>query len=286
MFISAQITSPEVISSSGAYFSNTSGSMSWTLGETVTETFSNGSNILTQGFQQPVSVSITGIDLDLLVYLEGPFNGADMNTDLTGHPEPVEGFPLSQPYNTAPWNYNGTESVVTIPPDVVDWVLVELRDATDAASATPATIIATQAAFLLSDGSVVGLDGSSNLYFDASVFNNLFAVVWHRNHLGILSANALAQSGMGYTYDFSTGNSQAYGVDAQRWLGGGIYGMIGGDANADGDVNGDDKTEVWNFETGNTGYLGSDGNLDGQANNQDKNDIWHLNSGKESQIPD
>ena len=40
--------------------------------------------------------------------------------------------------------------------DIVDWMLVELRDANNAPSATPATIIAQQAAFVLKDGSVVG----------------------------------------------------------------------------------------------------------------------------------
>jgi hypothetical protein len=39
----------------------------------------------------------------------------------------------------------------------VDWVLVEFRDATAAASA----IIASKAAFLLSDGSITAMDGSS-----------------------------------------------------------------------------------------------------------------------------
>ena len=36
-------------------------------------------------------------------------------------------IPLSQPYNNSPWNYSGNESVTSIPPNIVDWVLVELR---------------------------------------------------------------------------------------------------------------------------------------------------------------
>ncbi len=46
------INAQEVISSSGDYFENATGSVSWTLGEAVTETFTDGTNILTQGFQQ------------------------------------------------------------------------------------------------------------------------------------------------------------------------------------------------------------------------------------------
>ncbi len=74
-----------------------------------------------------------------------------MNTHLTS----LTNFPLNQPYSVAPWNYPGTESVITIPADVVDWVIVELRDAPDAVSADPASYVAKQAAFVLDNGSVV-----------------------------------------------------------------------------------------------------------------------------------
>ncbi|NOZ36313.1 MAG: T9SS type A sorting domain-containing protein [Chlorobi bacterium] len=42
----------EIITSGGDFFKNSSISISWTLGETITETISDGTNILTQGFQQ------------------------------------------------------------------------------------------------------------------------------------------------------------------------------------------------------------------------------------------
>jgi len=42
----------EVISSGGNYDETSSGSLSWTIGETTTETVSDGTNTLTQGFQQ------------------------------------------------------------------------------------------------------------------------------------------------------------------------------------------------------------------------------------------
>ncbi len=71
--------------------------------------------------------SQTDYRIDLSVFLEGPFNGTDMNADLAGLPD----FPLAQPFNTAPWNYAGTESVLSVPnADVVDWVLVEMRGCT------------------------------------------------------------------------------------------------------------------------------------------------------------
>ena len=46
------IQAQEVVSSGGEYFENTNISISWTLGEPVTETISDENNILTQGFQQ------------------------------------------------------------------------------------------------------------------------------------------------------------------------------------------------------------------------------------------
>jgi hypothetical protein len=47
----------EVISSSGGFLSNSNGSISFTLGECVTNTYNSPNLILTQGFQQPFVIS-------------------------------------------------------------------------------------------------------------------------------------------------------------------------------------------------------------------------------------
>lgn len=283
ILINAQSVSPEVISSSGDYFVGANGSLSWTLGEIATETFISGNIILTQGFQQPITIAIAGIDLDVLVFLEGPFESTEMNTDLNMAGE----IPLSQPYNTLPWNYPGTESVGSIPnTDVVDWVLVELRDASDAASATGSTRIAQQAGFILKDGTVVGLDGSSNLQFGTSFSSGLFLIVWHRNHLGVLSASALTQTAGVYAYDFSTSLSQAHGGGAgYKLIGTSVYGMPGGDDNGDGDIDATDKA-AWTANAGTDGYQSADFNMDNQVNNPDKNDTWVENTSLNDQVPD
>jgi hypothetical protein len=220
-----------------------------------------------------------GRQLDLKVFLEGPFNGIDMNTDLD--------IPLSQPFSSAPWNYDGTESVDSIPADVVDWVLIELRDTTEANLATNETIIERHAAFVLNDGKIVDTAGGDTrpcVY--TAVTDNLFVVIYHRNHLPVMSANPLTESGGVYSYDFTTGNNQAYGTDAQKDLGNGIFGMFGGDAITDNTVNDSDKTSSWLLETGFSGYLSSDLNLDGQSNNSDKNEVWLENYGKISLVPE
>ena len=100
-----------------------------------------------------------------------------------------------------------------------------------------------------------------------------------------MSANALTETGGVYTYDFTTSGGQAYGTDAQKDLGSGVYGMIAGDANADGDVNTGDKT-IWTNQAGVSGYKTADMNMNTQVNNQDKNNKWLLNSGEECQVPE
>lgn len=232
------------------------------------------------GFLFP-EIILLDIKLDASLYLEGPFNGTTMNTDLyiQNH------IPLSQPYNTTPWNYTGAENVPAIPnAQVVDWVLVELRDAADASLATPANMIDQQAAFLLDDGSIVDLDGSSILSFEHLINHSLFIVIWHRNHLGVMSAVPLNKSNGIYSFDFTNALSQAHN-DGQKNLGGGYFGMTAGNSNSDGVIDQNDKI-IWSTEAGDNGYLSSDNNLNGQVNNQDKNDSWYPNNGGYSQIPD
>lgn len=218
--------------------------------------------------------------VNVKVVLEGPFNGTDMNTDI------IDALPLSQPYNTNPWNYSGSESVIAIPNEnIVDWVLVELRETDDlATTAVDSTIIATQAAFLLRDGSIVGLDGTSNLVFDIHVRNNLFVVIHHRNHLTVMSSISLVETNNVYNYDFTDALPKAYKV-GHKYLGNYIYGMRGGDGLPDGIINSNDKVDVWKIQSGEAGYKEGDFNLNKQVANPDKNQIWKPNLNSSSQIP-
>jgi len=59
LIVSSQTLSPTVISSSGGFTSNSSGMLSFTVAEmTMVQTFTQSSNILTQGFQQPEDMSV------------------------------------------------------------------------------------------------------------------------------------------------------------------------------------------------------------------------------------
>jgi hypothetical protein len=57
-----QSLKPEVIATAGSYFANANNSVSWTIGECIPETFSNGANKLTQGFQQGIYDIKTAVD--------------------------------------------------------------------------------------------------------------------------------------------------------------------------------------------------------------------------------
>jgi hypothetical protein len=166
-------------------------------------------------------------------FLQGPFSGGVMTIALNTN----NFIPLAQPYNAAPWNYTGTESVASIPTGVVDWVLVELRTGTAAS-----TTVQKRACFILNTGSIVDLDGTSPVEFDKTSGNSYYVVIRHRNHLAIMSANALTLSsslsgsyltGGSTEYDFSTAQTQAYtsGTNPMTVLIGGGFGMIAGDVN-------------------------------------------------------
>jgi len=64
--VSAQVKQ-EVIASAGGYDVNGSLSISWTLGETIIPTFTNGDLVLTHGFQQQLIITTVEENLEVLV---------------------------------------------------------------------------------------------------------------------------------------------------------------------------------------------------------------------------
>jgi hypothetical protein len=228
--------------------------------------------------------------LDLKAFAEGPFNGTDMNTDLN-----TQGFlPLSQPFNQPPWNYTGTESVSIIPnSDIVDWILIELRKTTgDSSTATEDTRFERMAAFLLKDGSLTDDDGITNPRFSIILDNpkgneKVQGVVYTPSHVGERTANemSLSKANSTFSYDFTTDANQVYGgASAHKEIAAGIWGMISGDGNHNGQVDNRDKNEVWQMQFGNTAYYFGDFNRDGTVNDIDKDNYWKPNAGRGSQI--
>jgi hypothetical protein len=213
-------------------------------------------------------------------FLRGAWNSGTglMNTTLN-----TAGIiPLSQPFNTAPFNYAGTESVAAIPANVVDWVLVEVRKPSTglAPDAGSSTITGRKALFLLNNGNIVDLDGVSSpnlpIYKQG---NGNYIAVRHRNHLGMLSNTADATS-TGIANDFSLlsnvyKSSSASSDPVVALTSSTNFGMWTGDvigSTGAGSVNSSDlnslKSAISNLLTG---YLRADVNLSNSINSADLN---------------
>src|ERR1017187_1182834 len=108
--VKAQSVSPWVIASTGGFFSNANFSVSSTFGEmNMVETFTNGNNFLTQGFQQPFSgnVGISKIIPDNGAYSIYP-NPSNGNFVLTYHYS-SGGNAIFQVFNMLGQKVNNTE---------------------------------------------------------------------------------------------------------------------------------------------------------------------------------
>ncbi len=244
-----------------------------------TNTCGNG----TTSANYPITVNlITFYNFSIKVFLEGPFNITTMGTTLNTN----NLIPHTQPYSASPWNYAGTESVATIPAGVVDWVLVELRNANSPANATPSTILSgwPKAMFLKQDGSIVNINGSQPSIGLPVISNNLYLVIRHRNHIAVMSATGMTLSGNTYSYDFSTALSQAFGAGAgYKEIETGVFGMVAGDADADGSVFASDFNS-WALDFGNTSiYFDADIDMDGNVFASDFNN-WAINFGTSNPV--
>jgi hypothetical protein len=160
---------------------------------------------------------------------------------------------------------------------VVDWVLVELRDASN-----PAALITTKAALLLRNGFVKDVDGTSDIQFTGLTQSSYFVAVRHRNHLGVMTVSPVVLSANTPLQDFTTMTTgQVNGTNARRAVGS-IFTLWAGNANGDtkvqaAGVNNDlsaitslvlnpaygNSTLVRNFKV--SGYRTSDVNMDGDT---------------------
>ena len=174
--------------------------------------------------------------LNLKVFLEGPFIDGKMNDIYSKNGL----LPAKDPYtNSAIASY--------IPPNIVDWILVEILSDTSKKSKLGSTV-----GFLRSDGKIVDVDGKNNL----KIFNInpgfYYVVIKHRNHLSIMSSIAIELSNNSPEYDFTNNINKAFGKNAMSNLGKGIFGMYSGDSDSNGIINIEDYKNVGNciFKSG------------------------------------
>ncbi len=141
-------------------------------------------------------------------------------------------IPNTSPYdattcNSSVFNTTGSDAIV-------DWILVQLRDANDNTS-----ILESQSALIQRDGDIVSIDGTSALSFSLASGNYHIALK-HHNHLGVMTLNAITLSTVVTTVDFTDANAPiTFGTEAQTTSGmpSSILAMWGGDANNDGRLN-------------------------------------------------
>ena len=187
------------------------------------------------------AVQGTGIEPILLsakIYLQGAFMNPDvddtnlMRDDLRD----ANYIPTTSPYadgltcNATVFNTGGTDGTGPISNDIVDWVWVELRDATDNTVITEA-----KSALLQRDGNIVAVDGVSDVPF-SQPNNNFYVVVKHRNHLGIMTANTIALSLTPVSVDFTNSTTPiTFGTNAQATVIGSpnIAALWAGNVNSD-----------------------------------------------------
>jgi hypothetical protein len=132
-------------------------------------------------------------------------------------------IPTTEPYSSAPYapsfsHVGGggevtTSSVLSASTGsnrIVDWVFVQIRSAIN-----PSVVLTTQSALLQADGDVVSAaDGVSPLSFANLNSDNYYISIKHRNHNGVMTANAMALSATPAICDFTSSSFSLYALAA------------------------------------------------------------------------
>ncbi len=202
------------------------------------------------------------------VFLQEAYAGASlMRTDLRD----ADLLPLLQPYSRPPWNYHGPERFLRLdlmPADVVDWVLLEVRDANNVD-----LVLETKAALLLNNGDIVSAVSPSTTgvpFFNITAGESYHLVIRHRNHIDLLGTYSIAFPNSS-TYNFSSPIIVEGGIAQLHNLGDGNYSMIAGDFTGDGVMTVTDFNLFLYESSTINAYSPADCNLDGHVTVNDFN---------------
>ena len=205
------------------------------------------------------------------VLIEGFYDASlgKMRTDLSKE----DLLPLSQPFSVAPIYYTGTESVDSMPINIVDWMFLELRDSADMDN-----IIHQQAVLLREDGAIVNLSGSDKIQFGGLPNSNYFIALFHQNHLPIISSHSHPINSDGVIYDFTTAVTTAMGIEQLKEHHS-KYVMYSGDFDSNGLINNTDYN-LWKINSSSLHiYSSADADGNGIINSLDYN-LWKVNLSK------
>ena len=156
-----------------------------------------------------------GVSLQVKAILQGAYDSATglMRDDLRS----AGILPVTQPYNKAPFDYEGAESINLDLVDManedamVDWVMLELRNGNNASE-----VVASKALLVQRDGDLMdAATGSTTIDFTDLPSGDYFIGLRHRNHLGVSTASAVTLSGNSGIVDFSSPNTSVNGDNAR-----------------------------------------------------------------------
>ncbi len=204
----------------------------------------------------------TDVQLQLKVFLQGAFFNPSGASDalMRDNLRTLNVIPQTEPFSGMNNNRftkvsdGGGQTIgsnvlsVTGNDAIVDWVFVELRDASNSS-----TIIKTRSALVQRDGDVVeSSDGVTPVTFAGAAGTSYYVSVKHRHHLGAMTGSAIMLSTSGTVVDFTTmsaaqtwdkglvlsdGSLGSYDGSEQVILGNGKMGLWAGNArNSDGKV--------------------------------------------------
>ncbi len=182
-------------------------------------------------------------------------------------------LPLTQPYQVAPFNYAGTETLTTIPDYAVDWVLVELRSGSNVN-----TVLGRRAGLLRRDGQLIGLNGGLGVAFDDLLPTQYYIAIYHRSHIAVVSSVAVDLVNVSNVYDFTTSASSALGAMQLKNING-AFALYAGDYNGSGEADAADYNAWKAQSSGISGYKPTDADGNGVVNNLDFN-LWKRNENK------
>lgn len=218
-------------------------------------------------------IKFSGMNFYAKPYLKAFLGGALSGGEMTTHLNDNNLIPLTSPYSVSPFNAPAA-SVSTIPDDVTDWILIELRSSADASQ-----VVYKANGFIKKDGTILHLDGKLMRIKEGPETG--YIAIKHRNHLAVRSASILDFKNVGLN-DFTTSTAMAYTNpsvfnNANMIEINGDYALWPGDVNNDGTViyNGaeSDRTfilsTVGGIDSANTPltnqYNSRDCNLDGSV---------------------
>lgn len=244
-----------------------------------TGAYSGAGDLNAINFCRGVTPTIAG-----LAVLEGAYdsNSTDMKTSLSQ----ASLLPLSQPYGSTDYAYQGTETTTAaIAADMVDWLLIQFRDRTN-----PASIIYQKAVLLHKNGHLVDADGSYLIDIDSSLTESYYVSLCHRNHLDVMTAQPVSPSSSQiFSFDFTEGLAALYhspnadGPAAKQLAPDGPWVLMGGDVTGTDAVSAADLRKA-GLNLNQSGIQAGDVNLNGTINQQDLNMILE-NFFMKSQVP-